>query len=139
MKVQLLNGLAKLPIRGSKEAAGLDICSTVSVTVPAGGFADIPTGIAATAAKNHFVRVMPRSGLWFNNRVSAEAGVIDRDYNGEIIVGLHNRSSEDLDIRIGDKIAQLVEVKIDMSDPEVVEYLEETDRGSNGFGSTGMK
>ena len=83
-------------------------------------------------------RIAPRSGLAVKNGISTGAGVVDRDYTGEVKVVLFNHSENDFEVKVGDRVAQLILEKI-VEDAEVVvvESLEESARGAGGFGSTG--
>lgn len=82
-------------------------------------------------------RVAPRSGLAAKHGIDTLAGVIDADYRGQVGVILANLSDTDFEIKIGDRIAQLIVEKIAMPEVVVVEKLEESVRGAGGFGSTG--
>ena len=89
--------------------------------------------------KGLYARIAPRSGLSVKKSIDVGAGVVDRDYRGEIGVVLINHSNKDFEVNVGDQIAQMILEQI--KTPEVVEQadLDETDRGDKGFGSTGMK
>jgi dUTP pyrophosphatase len=82
-------------------------------------------------------RVAPRSGLAYKHGIDTLAGVIDADYRGPVGVILANLSDTDFEVKIGDRIAQLVVEKIAMPNVVVVDALEESVRGAGGFGSTG--
>ena len=89
---------------------------------------------------NTYGRVAPRSGLTWNKFLDVGAGVVDEDYRGEILVILFNFSKENVVIKNGDKIAQLIVERIMPTEPVVFEpdqELSETKRGGSGFGSTG--
>lgn len=139
MKVKLLTSTAKLPVRKSAKAAGSDICADMDAIVPARGYTVVQTGVAATAFEGYYIQVASRSGIMFSHGVMATAGVIDEDYTGEIMVILYNCTDCDFNITKGDRIAQLIQVKIDTSDPIEVDILSDTERGSNGLGSTGRQ
>ena len=83
-------------------------------------------------------RIAPRSGLAVKNGISTGAGVVDRDYTGEVKVVLFNHGENDFEVKVGDRVAQLILERI-VEDAEVVvvESLEESARGAGGFGSTG--
>jgi len=138
LKVKRLSEHAILPARGSKRAAGYDLCSAYEYVVPAGGKALVKTDIAIAVPEGHYGRVAPRSGLAVKNFIDVGAGVIDEDYRGNVGVVLFNFGAEDFAIRHGDRVAQLVLERI--STPEVVEVedLDDTERGAGGFGSTGV-
>ncbi len=82
-------------------------------------------------------RIAPRSGL-SKKGLMVNAGVIDRDYTGPVKIMLHNLSSETYEVKKNDRIAQLILEQIKTSNIEVYEHLEDTERGSGGFGSTGV-
>lgn len=139
MYVQVLDPRAKLPSKGSQFAAGLDLSSLEECTVPAGGTAMIPTGLAIMVPPGTYGRIAPRSGLAAKHSIGVGAGVVDRDYRGHIHVVIFNHdSTRDFHIKAGDRIAQLILEKI-VEDPDVVvvAVLPESERGGGGFGSTG--
>uniref|UniRef100_A0A915N872 Galectin domain-containing protein n=1 Tax=Meloidogyne javanica TaxID=6303 RepID=A0A915N872_MELJA len=125
---------ALAPVFGSEGAAGADLHSAEECVVPAKGKYLVPTGIQIALPEGCYGRIAPRSGLASKNFIDVGAGVIDPDYRGELKVLLFNFSDADFKISVGDRIAQLV-----CTPPALVEVtnLDETDRGDNGFGSTG--
>ncbi|SHO78184.1 deoxyuridine triphosphate diphosphatase (dUTPase) [Malassezia sympodialis ATCC 42132] len=129
--------LAKLLTRGSKHAAGYDLYACEDALIPKGGRAVVQTGIHIALPEGHYGRVAPRSGLAVKHGIDTGAGVVDCDYRGLLGVVLFNFGSEDFQFHAGDRIAQLIVEKISMPDIEEVETLDETERGSGGFGSTG--
>lgn len=139
LSVELRHDKARLPARHSRGAAGYDLCSVESVIVPPGGFALIDTGVAVKVPPGTYGRVAPRSGMSVRG-TSVGAGVIDADYRGTIRVLLFNHStSHELSICEGDRIAQLVLEEIRAAAEVVqVDALDATERGSGGFGSTGL-
>jgi len=88
---------------------------------------------------SHYGRIAPRSGLAVKNFIDVGAGVIDADYRGEVKVLLFNFSETDFEIKVGDKIAQLIIEKYEKTELVQVDDLDETERGSGGFGSTGVE
>ena len=96
------------------------------------------TGIAIACPTGTYGRVAPRSGLAVKKFIDTGAGVIDADYRGEVGVVLFNFSDQDFSVKVGDRIAQLVLEKICMVPAIEVETLSDTERGSGGFGSTGV-
>jgi dUTP pyrophosphatase len=123
-------------------AAAMDLCACIEapVTLAAGQRTIVPTGIAiALPDPQHVALLFARSGLAIRKGIclSNGVGVIDSDYRGEIGVGLVNLSCEEYTIQPGDRIAQLMVVPVIRPDLSFVEDLDETDRGSGGFGSTG--
>ena len=130
---------ATLPQRATFNSAGYDLCSAVDCSVEAGGRLAIPTEISIEVPPGHYGRVAPRSGLAMKQGINVGAGVIDADYRGKVAVCLFNHSNDTFAIKTGDRIAQLILERI--STPPVVEVdaLEATERGTGGFGSTGVK
>ena len=139
MLVKLLSSTAKPPRQGSKYAAGYDLCSDQKITLHPGDRTLVSTGLAIAIPKGHYGRIAPRSGLAVKKGIDIGAGVIDNDYRGEVkILMLHN-GKENLDIEVGDRIAQLILESYSSSEVMIVEDLEETERGTGGFGSTGVQ
>jgi dUTP pyrophosphatase len=134
-----LHPLAKLPIRGSLYAAGLDLHSIESLRIPARGRATVKTGLAVAIPHGFYGRVAPRSGLAVKHGLDVLAGVIDSDYRGEIICALINHDDKPFEIEAGMRIAQLVIESIAMPEPVWSEELSETKRGVGGFGSSEKK
>ncbi|MCP4914656.1 MAG: dUTP diphosphatase [Oligoflexia bacterium] len=102
----------------------------------------IPTGLCMAIPKGYEIQVRPRSGMSLKTklRIPNSPGTIDSDYRGEIKVILENIGGESIVIEHGDRIAQLVLVKVPQAQfREVSEELSKTDRGEGGFGSTGVK
>lgn len=141
IKIKKLNENAIIPTRGSKCAAGYDLyaCIDKSITIAPHTTAKIPTGLAIKPPRNCFGAIFARSGLATKEglRPANCTGVCDEDYTGEYIVALHNDSDEWRTIEPDERIAQLVILPyIPVSFTEV-DSLDETERGSGGFGSTG--
>ncbi|KAK7623426.1 dUTPase-like protein [Phyllosticta paracitricarpa] len=137
LQVQLVSKTAQLPKKGSTFAAGYDIYSSETVTIPKRGRGLVPTGIRIALPAGTYGRIAPRSGLAAKHGIDTLAGVIDADYRGDVGVLLANLSDEDFDITPGDRIAQLVVERIALPEIVAVEKLDETVRGAGGFGSTG--
>lgn len=152
VKFKKLSPLAKVPFRKLPTNAGFDIHSIENASIKPGERKAIKTGIAVQGLAGHYIRVAPRSGLALKEGINVLAGVVDESYTGEIMVILHNTtkpsksdpygigvSSEVFFVAEGDRIAQLIFEKIS-TDIEFVEVeeLEETERGSDGFGSSGI-
>lgn len=136
-----------IPSYGSNKAAGIDLCAYGKYNVKAKSRMLIPTGICIQWVSeqsnddpfDYYLRIAPRSGLAVKNQIDISAGVVDCDYRGEIKVCFVNNSDNDYDILHGDRIAQGILEKIKIFDSiEVVDELDKTDRGINGFGSTGI-
>jgi dUTP pyrophosphatase len=134
-----------LPAYQSAGAAGLDLVAAVPdsrpVTIAPGGYATIPTGIVLAVPAGMEGQVRPRSGLAARHGVTVlnAPGTIDSDYRGEVCVVLINHGRADFTIERGMRIAQLVIAPVVSMDVRAVQKLDETARGSAGFGSTGTK
>jgi len=138
MEVKLLNENARVPSLGSSGAAGFDICSTDRVEILPLHRILVSTGISIKLPVGVYGRIAPRSGLAVKNGIHVGAGVIDRDYRGEIKVLLFNLSSESFTVNPGDRIAQLICEHYETPPIKVVDELDSTERGEGGFGSTGV-
>ena len=136
MKVVLDPG-AKMPTRAHDLDAGYDLFSQEDATVWQNAGGKFDTGVHMEIPAGFVGFIKSKSGLHIKSGISAE-GVIDAGYTGSICVLLRNHGPRAVDIRKGQKIAQLVILPIITPELEQVDSLEETDRGSNGFGSTGL-
>ena len=143
-KVQILcvkkDGV-KLPVYQTAGSAGADVCALLDkplVLKPLERFA-VPTGLYCQIPRGYEIQVRPRSGLAIKNGITClnTPGTIDSDYRGEIKVILVNLSSEPFTVNNGDRIAQLVASPVTQADFVVTDELDETMRGTGGFGSTG--
>lgn len=135
---------AIVPKRATTGSAGMDLCACMqeNVLLKSGERTLIHTGVAIALPSSEYVAlIFARSGLAVKHGItlSNSVGVIDSDYRGEICVGLCNLSSEDYTIAPGERIAQLVIMRVETPEPVEVEALDETVRGAGGFGSTGKK
>ncbi len=144
MKVQIqkLKETAKLPSRGSDQAAGYDLYAcfdTETVEIAPHTTTKIGTGLAIAVPEGYFGAIFARSGLAAKQglRPANCVGVADSDYRGEYIVALHNDTDQPRSISNGDRIAQLVILPYLSAEFEEAETLDKTDRGTGGFGSTG--
>lgn len=141
IKIKKLKENAVIPVRGSAYAAGYDLyaCIDQEVHIPAGTTSKIGTGLAIAIPEGYFGAVFARSGLATKKglRPANAVGVCDSDYRGEYIVALHNDSNEEQIVGVGERIAQLVVMPFLPVDFIEAESLDETNRGSGGFGSTG--
>ena len=139
--VKILREGAILPTYGSAEAAGADLyaCLELPITIEPGKTAFVPTGIAMAVPRGCAGLIYARSGLACKRGLAPanKVGVIDSDYRGEILVALHNHGSAPQTIGHGERIAQMVITPVLTPAYETVSDLEETDRGTGGFGSTG--
>jgi len=128
---------AIIPTRGSTHAVGYDLYSVEDCCVPHNSRHLVGTGISIVLPVNVYGRVAPRSGLAVKHGIQVGAGVIDPDYTGEVKVVLFNQGDKDFEIKKGDRIAQLVLERCETPSVREVQSIEETVRGSGGFGSTG--
>lgn len=143
MRIKFLNDRAKMPTNGSQYAAGYDLYAAIEepVTIYPGTCEKIGTGLAMEIPTGYFGAIFARSGLATKQglRPANCVGVVDSDYRGEVIVALHNDSNEARQVQPDERIAQLVLMPYGVVDCfEVVDDLEDTDRGAGGFGSTGI-
>lgn len=131
-------GLA-LPAYATDGAAGMDVCAAEDIDLGPGKRHAVATGFAVAIPEGYEIQVRPRSGLAFKHGISVPnaPGTIDSDYRGELKVLLINHGGENLAIRRGDRIAQLVLAPVTRATFEEVEDLDATARGEGGFGSTG--
>ena len=137
--IKNLKKSAAIPKRVMEGAVGYDLASAEETVVPAKGKAVVKTGISIATPEGCYGRIAPRSGLAIKKYIDVGTGVIDSDYRGEVGVVLFNHSDEDFEVKQGDRIAQLILKKV--ATPQVKETadLPSTVRGSQGFGSTGLK
>ncbi len=136
MKIKLDSG-AFMPTREHETDAGLDLRAMWGEIVPAKESATFHTGVHVKLPRGTCGILVSKSGLNTKYGITS-TGLIDEGYDGEIIVKLYNHSGYDYDVHAGDKISQLVIVPCLYESIEVVDDLEqESERGGNGFGSTG--
>lgn len=128
-----------LPTYHSKDAAGCDLCYCGSMPVTLYTFdrAFIHTGVHIALPDGYEAQVRGRSGLNRNHGIVVPTGTIDADYRGDIGVVVYNLSREPFTINPGDRIAQLVISPVIQAEWQLVESLDQTERGDGGFGSTG--
>lgn len=126
------------PMRATEHSAGYDLSSAVDAVIPPNGRLAVSTGIAIGLPEGTYGRVAPRSGLAYKFGIDVFAGVIDQDYRGELKAILYNSGDQPFVIKTGDRIAQLVIEVIKTPDVAVVLEIDDTERGSGGFGSTGV-
>ena len=131
----------KLPSYESKGAAGIDLSADIEneITLTPLQRKLIPTGIAISLPEDLEAQIRPRSGLAIKHGITLlnTPGTIDSDYRGEIKVILINLSNDNYTIKPNDRIAQIVFSQFISAQFNIVENLDDTDRGSSGFGSTG--
>lgn len=136
---------ARTPVYGSDQAAGADLCACLgngqSMVIESHKWALVPTGVHIALPVGYEAQIRPRSGLAAKKGVTVlnSPGTIDSDYRGEIKVILINHSEVPFEINDGDRIAQMVIARHESATFALCESLDETERGSGGFGSTGVK
>lgn len=135
MKIQLDPG-AYMPDRAHEDDAGLDIRASEAQIVKARDCAVFETGVHIQIPAGYCGLLVSKSGLNVKHGLLS-TGLIDAGYTGSIAVKLYNNSDEDYQVEAGDKISQLVVLPFLVEGLELVETLEESDRGEKGFGSSG--
>ena len=142
IRVKRLDHGAGLPLPGyaTMGSAGMDISAAESLTLRPGKRHAVATGFAFAIPDGYEVQVRPRSGLALKHGITClnTPGTIDSDYRGEVKVILANLGDEDFVINIGDRIAQIVVAPVTQGIMCEVEALDDTERGTGGFGSTGV-
>jgi dUTP pyrophosphatase len=144
MKIKIINkSVHPLPEYATRASAGLDLRANIDepivlkslerYAVPTGLFIELPIGYEA--------QIRPRSGLAYKNGITVlnSPGTIDADYRGEIKIIVVNLANEAFTINNGERVAQMVIAKHEQAEWTIVEQLEDTERGTGGFGSTGKK
>lgn len=141
VKIKKLVPEAIVPSYQSTQAAGFDFHSVDSVVIMPNETKLVGTGLSFEVPDGLELQVRPRSGLSAKTgiRVSNSPGTVDSDFRGEVKVILHNTGIIPFTVNTGDRIAQGVISPVYQANFEVVEELNETERGANGFGSTGTK
>tara|TARA_B100001094_G_C18014343_1_gene711763 strand:- start:21 stop:455 length:435 start_codon:yes stop_codon:yes gene_type:complete len=143
MKVSKIREV-KTPVRGTEKSAGIDffVPEGISETLSPGKSCLIPSGIKASVPDNHALIAFNKSGVAVKKNLHVGACVVDEDYQGEIHINLTNVGKEAVDIKPGEKIIQFVLVPVFYDEITVVDetdlFLQRTERGSGGFGSTGV-
>lgn len=129
---------ALMPKRGSEYSAGSDLHSVLDYVIEPKSRCLISTGLKFQFSNNVYARIAPRSGLSLKHGIHVMAGVIDPDYTGEVKVLLYNSSDLEFHIKKGDRIAQVIFESFRFPEFNEVSKVDETDRSSGGFGSTGI-
>jgi dUTP pyrophosphatase len=141
--IKRLSKNISLPKYETDGSSGMDLAANIEnkIEIAPGKSAIIPTGLSVSIPKNFEIQIRPRSGLAAKNRISVlnTPGTIDADYRGELKVILINLGDTAFIIEKGLRIAQMVLCPVIKATLKEVETLEETKRGSGGFGSTGIK
>lgn len=123
-------------MRAHRADAGADLRSPIDTVVPAMGSRVIDTGVHIQLPHGYVGMLKSKSGLNVKYGITSE-GVIDEGYTGQIVVKLYNHSNHPYTVMRGDKITQLVIVPCEYVDFDLVDDLEDSERGDDGFGSTG--
>ena len=137
MKIMLDDG-AYAPVRAHEADAGLDLRSPIDFVIPKGGSYAVDTGFHISIPKGFYGKLESKSGLNCKHGVVSLGGTIDSGYTGSIVAKLYNFGDEEYyHVKAGDKIIQLIIMPCEYPILTLVTELEETDRGENGFGSSG--
>jgi len=144
VKIQVVNrGRQQLPAYATRQSAGMDLRANLDepVTLHPLERKLIPTGLYIALPEGYEAQVRPRSGLALKHGVTVlnTPGTIDADYRGEIGVVLINLSQQDFVVNDGERIAQLVIARCEQGELVSIDVLDETERGSGGYGHTGVK
>ena len=141
MKFKRLSASATIPSYQSEHAAGMDLHAAIeeSITIEVGAISMIPLGFAIALPDHYEAQVRPRSGIAskFGVTLPNSPGTIDADYRGECCVPLINHGNKPFTVEPNMRIAQMIISPVVQASFEVVEELDETVRGTGGFGSTG--
>ena len=138
LRIKRLSQQAIILNKGSRMAAGHDIYAVKSGHIPAQRQMLVETGIAIGLPKGTYGRLAARSGMASKHGIAVGGGVMDADYTGEVRVILRSHGTTDYEFKAGDRIAQLIVERIQTSEAVVVDKLVETERGTQGFGSTDL-
>lgn len=136
MRVKLLDPEAKVPVRSSAGAAAYDLHVVETSPVTRNSITQLHTGVAVGIPKGHVGLIRDRSSYAMKG-LGVQAGVVDEDYRGEVIVVMRNHTGRTIEVLGGDRVAQLLVMPVLQTDVEIVDELDETERGDGGFGSTG--
>jgi len=135
--VKLLNEEAETPTKAHRGDAGYDLYASENTVVVGRQRTTIKTGVSFDMPEGLAGLIWPRSGLSVKRGLDVLAGVVDSGYRGEVMVCLYNTSDEDVEIKRGDRIAQMIFQEVPVISLQLREELGSSQRGSNGFGSTG--
>ena len=141
VKIVKLHPNARIPTYGSTDAAGADLyaCTEQAVSIEPGQTVLIPTGLSMEIEQGFAGFIYARSGLATKRGLAPanKVGVIDSDYRGQVMVSLHNHTSMTQCVEPGERVAQMVFAPVYQAQFCEVDTLEQTERGTGGFGSTG--
>ena len=138
IEIELMRNSADVPSKKHESDIGYDISSAENIVVTSNEVTLVKTGIAISLPAQCAGFVLPRSGLSTKHKITLinSPGLIDPGYTGELLVPLINHSTEDYEIKIGDRIAQLVLINTNKVEFKIVDRMPDTERSSGGFGST---
>lgn len=136
IKVKKISDTSRVPAKSNSSDAGYDLYSSEKVSIPAGATVLISTGICMSIPEGYVGLIWDRSSMGVKG-IHRHAGVIDSGYIGHIKVCLHNTTCDTYHVERGDRIAQIVIQEAPHFELEVVDSLEDSERGIGGFGSTG--
>ncbi len=144
VKIQIINkGQQPLPAYATPQSAGMDLRANIDTPVVLHPMERklIPTGLYMALPAGYEAQIRPRSGLALKHGITVlnTPGTIDADYRGEIMVLLVNFSQEDFTVNAGERIAQMVIARHETAELFLVETLDKTERGTGGYGHTGVK
>lgn len=143
VKIVKLQPNARIPTYGSAEAAGADLyaCIDEAVTIQPSQTVLIPTGLSMEIEQGFAGFIYARSGLATKRGLAPanKVGVIDSDYRGQVMVSLHNHTEQPQTVEPGERVAQMVFAPVYQAQFCEVDALQDTERGTGGFGSTGTK
>ena len=143
VKIVKLNPNAHIPTYGSASAAGADLyaCIEQTVCIQPGQTVLIPTGLSMEIEEGFAGFIYARSGLATKRGLAPanKVGVIDSDYRGQVMVSLHNHTNTPQSVEPSERVAQIVFAPVYQAQFCLVDALQETQRGTGGFGSTGTK
>jgi deoxyuridine 5'-triphosphate nucleotidohydrolase len=135
--VKLLNEDSQAPTKAHRSDAGYDLYASEDTVIVGRQRTTIKTGVSFDMPEGLAGLIWPRSGLSVKKGIDVLAGVVDSGYRGEVMVCLYNTSDEDVEVSRGDRIAQIIFQEVPLVSLIESEELETSQRGSNGFGSTG--
>lgn len=140
IKVKRLSASATLPMRATAGAAAYDLYSNQAVVIEPGKIVKLKLGVAIEVPSSFFVYVRPRSGLASNQGGDlCSSGIVDSDYRGEVHMPLINHGQEPIEIKVGDRVGQMVVLPVPYTEIVECDELSSTERGAGGFGSTGTR
>lgn len=144
MQIKVINrGRQPLPAYATEQSAGMDLRANIEEPIVLKPMERrlIPTGLYMALPQGFEAQIRPRSGLAFKKGITVlnSPGTIDSDYRGELMVLLINLSTEEFIVNDGERIAQMVIARHEVAEFQVVEELDDTERGAGGYGHTGVK